>query len=215
MLIKNFGKNLLFRKTITSYETKSFVDIQLRTSSIKKLVSDSSTGLKNGTVYTSVLTIAGSARTISVSGSSASTIVGLVSSINTSLSGVATATFLGAVSGSGEQVIRIQTTGANDTLVVTSSGSLISSIIGDEAIEIEARYGTPVIGGGYAFLVTTTASPSNPVDIGFFAQATSSAGADIPVIRTYNQTTGEVVVRKASGNFVATDSILVGLNIFG
>ena len=215
MLVKNYGKNLLYRKTITSYETKSFVDIQLKTDTIKKLSTDSSTGLNAASTYTTVLVIAGTTRTISVSGNGITTVAGLVNSLNTALGVAGTATFLGAVSGSTEQVIRIQTAGASDTLTISSSGSLISSLVGDKFIGIKASYGTPVVNGGYNFVISNAASVSNPIDIGFFAQATTALGVDIAISRIYNRTTGEVTVKKSSGSFSATDVITVYCNILG
>lgn len=215
MLVKNYGKNLLYRKTITSYETKSFVDIQLKTDTTKKLSSDSSTGLIASNTYTTVLVMAGTTKTISVSGNGIATVAGLVSSLNTALGAAGSATFLGAVTGSGEQVIRIQTAGASDTLTISSSGSLISSLVGDKVIGIRASYGTPVVNGGYNFGVSNAASSSNPVDVGYLVQAMTSAGVDIAISGVLSQTTGEVQVKKSSGSFSVGDVITLYCNILG
>lgn len=198
-------------RTLTSADLNSFVDIQLKSSSsVIKVTSESKTGYETDKAYTSVLTIGGSAKTITVSGSDTATIADLTSKINIALSGTATATFVET-----EKVIRIQANASGATaFVVTDSGSLMSGIVGDKVQGLTATYGTPCVGGGVNFQLSNTATASNQVYAGYVVQAYTSAGVDIAVTRTYDSATGVLQIKKASGSFSATDTVTVVGNLF-
>lgn len=198
-------------RTLDTNDVNSFVDIQLKSSSsVIKITSDSPTGLEAGKAYTSVLTIGGSAKTITVSGSTNHTVADLTKAMNTALSGTATATFVET-----EKVIRIRANASGATaFVVTSTGSLISGIIGDKTQGLTAFYGTPCVGGGVNFQLSNTATTTNLVYAGYIVKAYTSAGADIAVTATYDSTIGVLQVKKASGSFSATDVVTVVGNLF-
>lgn len=203
MVSRLTNRNFLQSKTITTNDVNSFVDIILSTQKTYKVASDTETGLSGSTVYTSVLSINGSSRTISVTGSQVTTIAKLVTAINTSLSGLATAIFI-----EDESLIKIRAVASGSTAIsVTTIGTMITELKGTKVIGISASYGTPCVGGGVNFIASNTASASNTVDCAFIADARTSAGARIEVVTSYNNTTGVLQIKKASGSFSATDVV--------
>jgi hypothetical protein len=205
------SKNFLQSKTLTANDIKSFVDIKLKTISVIKLDENSPTGYKTDKAYESVVTINSSAIPISISGSEVPTIGVLVSKLNTELSGSASALFLGD-----ENKIRIVTvsTGAID-VEATEPGSLISGLIGTSASPLSAGFQTPCIAGGVNFELTNVASSDNPVNAGFISKARTSAGADIAITEVYDNETGILQVKKASGSFSVGDEVTAIGNLIG
>lgn len=203
MVTRLTNRNFLQSKTISDNDQNSFVDILLNTQKTYKVANDTETGFSGSTVYTSVLSIGGSSRTISVTGSQVTTIAKLVTAINTSLSGVATATFI-----EDESLIKIRTVASGSTAIsVTTIGSLITELKGTKVIGISASYGTPCVGGGVNFTVTNTASASNLIDCAYIVDARDSSGARIEVIPVYSNITGVLQIKKASGRFTVGDVI--------
>lgn len=203
MVTRLTNRNFLQSKTISANDQNSFVDILLNTQKTYKVANDTETGFSDSTVYTSVLSINGSSRTISVTGSQVTTIAKLVTAINTSLSGVATATFI-----EDESLIKIRAVASGSTAIsVTTIGSLITELKGTKVIGISASYGTPCVGGGVNFTVTNTASASNLIDCAYIVDARDSSGARIEVIPVYSNITGVLQIKKASGRFTVGDVI--------
>lgn len=211
MAVKKLStKNFLQQKTLASYDIKSFVDLRLKTNKTINLTPDSPTGLVAGINYTTTLSINGSTISVSISGTSLSNIAGLTSALNTAVSSVATASFI-----QDESVIRILANASGSTAIsVTTIGTLPSSIIGDKTQSIITEYGQACVGGGVNFILSNVASAENLVYAPHVVQATTSAGADIAVTRVYDNTTGILQVKKASGSFSVGDSIVVIGNLY-
>ena len=203
MVSRLTNRNFLQSKTITANDQNSFVDIILKTQKTYKITTDTETGLSGSTVYTSVLSIGGVSKTISVTGSNVTTIASLVTALNTSLSGSATVNF-----DEDESLIKIKASASGSTAIsVTTIGSLIVSLVGTKVIGISASYGTPCVGGGVNFLVANTASATNLIDCAYIADSRSSAGARIEVTTSYSTSTGVLQIKKASGRFTVGDVV--------
>jgi hypothetical protein len=203
MVSRLTNRNFLQSKTITANDQNSFVDIILSTQKTYKVTTDTETGLSGSTVYTSVLSIGGVSRTVSVTGSSVTTIASLVTALNSRLTGLATAVFI-----EDESLIKIRTAASGNTAIsVTTIGSLITELKGTKVIGITASYGTPCVGGGVNFIVTNTASSSNTIDCAFIADSRSSAGARVEVTTSYTNTTGVLQIKRASGRFSVGDVV--------
>lgn len=196
-------------KVITASDVRSFVDIRLQTSKIINLEEDSSTGYDANTVYSSVISIGGSQRTISVTGSSVTTIAQLVTALNSSLSGSATATFV-----KDESLIKIIASASGSTAIsVVTIGTLISGLVGDKAKGISASYGTPCVGGGVNFILSNVASATNTISAAYLVQSRTSAGANVEVTSAYVTTTGVLQIKKASGAFSVGDVVTTFYNL--
>jgi hypothetical protein len=211
MAVKKLStKNFLQQKTLASYDIKSFVDLRLKTNKTINLNASSPTGLDPATTYTTALSIGGNAISVSIIGTSLTTIAGLTSALNTAVSSYATASFI-----ADESVIRILASASGSTaLSVTTIGTLPSAIKGDKIESITTEYGLACVGGGVNFILSNVASSDNPVYAPHVAQATTSAGADIGITHVYDTTTGILQVKKASGSFSVGDSIVVIGNLY-
>ncbi len=204
------GKSFLQTRTLTSQDVKSFIDLVFKTDSIVKLTQDSLTGLGSG-VYTSDISIGGNSISLAATGSQVTTIAELTAKINSQVAAYATAVFIEA-----EQRIRIIANASGNVAVAVSSvGTLPGAIVGSSQVGIRASWGTPLAGGGVNFELSNVASSTNLLTAGYVVQATTSAGADIAVTRTYDSTTGILQVKKSSGSFSATDIVTVVGNILG
>lgn len=211
MAVKRLStKNFLQQKTLASYDIKSFVDLRLRTNKTINLRPESPTGLNASTTYTTTLSIGGNTVSVAISGSSLSTIVGLTTALNTAVSSYATASFI-----QDESVIRILANASGTTAIsVTTVGTLPGSIKGNKVESITTEYGLACVGGGVNFILSNVASVDNVVNAPCVVQATTSAGVDIAVTRVYDNTTGILQVKKASGSFSVGDSIVVIGNLY-
>lgn len=192
-------------KVIDSTNTKSFVDIKLKSdTNVTSITADTQTGLVSGTNYTTQISINSSPQTLTIAGASATTIISLVNAINSVITD-GSAFFIAS-----EQVIRIQTTASDATPIsVVNAGTLISSLIGTKSQKFSAVYRTPVVGGGVQIQLSNTASSTNPVYAMVLAQA-SRAGAAVTITKSYDETTGVLTV---TGTFSVNDIVDV-LSIF-
>lgn len=211
MAVKKLStKNFLQQKTLASYDIKSFVDLRLKTNKTINLNASSPTGLVAGINYTTTLSIGGSTVSVSISGTSLTTIAGLTTALNTAVSSQATATFI-----QDESVIRILANASGTTAIsVTTIGTLPGSIVGDKIESITTEYGLPCVGGGVNFILSNVASSDNLIYAPSVVQATTSAGVDIAITRVYDNATGILQVKKSSGSFSVNDSIVVIGNLY-
>lgn len=197
-------------RTLDSTDVKSFIDINLKGSSVQKITGDSPVGYASGTVYTTSLSINSTPLNISISGESVSTIAQLAAKINSQISGTASATFVEL-----DKCIRISANASGSIAAsIVTVGNLVSGIVGDKSQSLSASYGTPCGGGGVNFSLTNTASVGSPIYAGYIVQGRTSAGAEIAVTATYDSTNGNLQVKKASGSFSATDLVTVVGNLF-
>ena len=204
------SKNFLQKRTLTSQDVKSFVDLVFKTSSIVSVSSDSATGL-GSSVYSSTLSIGGNSVPVSVTGASTATIADLATAINTAVAAHATAVFIEA-----EQRIRVIANASGSVAIsVSSVGTLPGAIVGTKQVGITASWGTPCETGGVNFELTNTATTDNAVAAEFISKARTSAGANIDITESYVDTTGILQVKKASGSFTAGDIVTVIGNLVG
>lgn len=193
------------RKVIDSTNTKSFVDIKLKSdSSIVDVKADTDTGLVSGTNYTTQISINSSPQTLTIAGANGSSITSLVNAINSVITG-GSAFFIEQ-----EQVIRIQTTASGATAIsVVSAGTLIDGLVGTKSGAFTASYRTPVVGGGIQVQLSNTASSDNPVYAMTLAQVTR-LGVAVTSTKLYDETTGVLTIK---GTF-SVDDVVDVLSVF-
>lgn len=202
---QSFSRVYGIKKTIDSTNTKSFVDIKLKSdSSIVDVKEDTLTGLVSGTNYTTEISINSTPQTLTIAGEDATSIASLVNAINDVIT-AGSAFFIEQ-----EQVIRIQTSASGATAIsVVSAGTLIEGLIGTNAIKFTASYRTPVVGGGVQFQLTNTASSDNPIHAMTQVNVTR-AGVAVTYTKLYDETTGVLIVK---GTFQVNDIVDI-LSIF-
>ena len=167
-------------------------------------VGTDATGLANSaTTYTSTVTVDGTARTVTVTGSAAQTITTLISAINTSLSGFATASLV-----SGNIRITSNTTGTSSSILAVT-GTLWTAVTAFSAI------GAAVAGTGNSVALTATVTINGVAyPISAAPAALTTFGDVVNVINTAIGANGTAAVsngdiRVTSATFGATSKVVI------